>query len=91
MVDVYSRFTQARAMTTRKQETVIEKVKDMFKIMGVPKEMTMDNEFNSTLFDKIIVENKITAKFTDPHEMKKHTAIVERMNGTICGRLAKWR
>ena len=42
-IDVYSRYLQARAMTNRRMETIIDNINDIFKTMGKPANLNADN------------------------------------------------
>jgi hypothetical protein len=90
IVDVYSRYAQARAMTTRAMSTVMKNIKDIMDEMGIPKNINCDNEFNKHEFNKYAQDNKITMHYSQPDELNKN-AIVERLNYTISSRIMKWR
>lgn len=90
VIDVYSRFVDARAMTNRENSTILDKIKEIFKDMGIPRSMNMDNEFNTKSLNKYFEDNNIKTFFSQPHEINKN-AIVERFNRTLAGMLQKWR
>jgi hypothetical protein len=90
IIDVYSRYVSARAMTTRKSETIMTNIKDIFKEMGIPKNMNCDNEFNTKIFNSYMNTHNVTVFFSQPDEINKN-AIVERWNRTIAETLQKWR
>jgi hypothetical protein len=90
VIDVYSRYAEARAMTNRNNTTIMHNLKDIFSSMGVPKNINCDNEFDTKEFEKYIKEKNITVYFSDPDEVNKN-AIVERFNRTLASLLQKWR
>jgi acid phosphatase class B len=89
-IDVYSRYLQARPMTNRKMETIIEKLKDIFDKMGKPVNLNADNEFNTNKFNQLMKDQNISVHYSQPYEINKN-AIVERANRTIAQRIQKWR
>ena len=89
-VDVYSRYAEARAMTSRTMPTIMANVKDIFASMGVPKNLNADNEFNKKEFNAYAKDHKITTFYSQPDEINKN-AVVERLNRTIAELLQKWR
>ena len=90
VIDVYSRFCQCIALTTRQMPIILSNVKALFAKMGKPLNITCDNEFNTSLFNKYALEQRIHMHFTEPNEINKN-AIVERVNRTIASMLQKWR
>ena len=84
VIDVFSRKLASRAMTTRKLDTIMLNLKDIFKhdFKGLPKNINCDNEFNKGLFNKWCKTNHITTYFSFPDQINKN-AIVERVNGTL--------
>ena len=73
-INIYSRFACCRAMTNRKNETILEEIKSIFDEMGLPKAINSDNEFNKAILND----------YFEPDEINKN-AIVERCNRTLCG------
>lgn len=91
LVDTYSRYAYARALTNRNIETLFEAFSSIIKEMGSnPENVQCDNEFNTHLFNTYFQEHNITARFSHPDEMHKN-AIVERLNATIAQMLQKVR
>ena len=90
VIDIYSRYVEARAMTNRELETIIKNYEDIIKQMGAPEEIQSDNEFNKQEFIKVLDRTNTIYRFSDPDEMHKNP-IVERVNGTITKLLQKIR
>lgn len=90
IVDVYSRYAQARAMTSRTMATIMKNTKDITDEMGIPENINCDNEFNKNEFNKWAQDNNITMHYSQVEEIHKN-AVVERLNYTISNRLMKWR
>lgn len=90
VIDVYSRYMQAKPMTNRKSETIMKNIQEIFTALGIPEEINCDNEFNTKSFNTYCEENNIDVRYSDPHEINKN-AIVERVNGTIATKLQKIR
>jgi len=89
-IDVYSRFAQARALTSRSNDTILDNIKNIFKVMGIPKNLNCDNEFNTKLLNDYFNKENIKVYYSQPDEINKN-AIVERFNRTLAGLLQKWR
>ena len=90
LIDVYSRYVIAKAMTNRKMQTIMANVKDMFKELGEPKNLNCDNEFNTHEFNNYLKSRSIIAWYSDVNESNKNS-IVERFNRTIAMMIAKYR
>ena len=90
IIDIYSRYAEARAMTNRENTTIMDSIKSMIKIMGKPKIISGDNEFNTIEFKKYCLEHDIGARFSEPLEIQKNS-IVERFNKTLAGYIKKLR
>jgi hypothetical protein len=90
IIDIYSRYAEARAMTNRENETIMENIKDIIKVMGKSNIISCDNEFDTIEFKKYCLENKIGANFSEPLEIQKNS-IVERFNKTLAGYIKKLR
>lgn len=82
VVDIYSRFVIAKAMTNRRIETSCNAFEEIIKEFGQPFKLQCDNEFNKTEFIKLLEKNGIRARFSDPNENNKNP-IVERVNATL--------
>lgn len=90
VIDVYSRYAEARAMTTYDMKKVITNTEDIFNHMGFPKYLTCDNQFNNNEFLDFCKQHNITVYFSEPNEINKN-AIIERFNRTLAKTLQKWR
>jgi len=90
VIDVYSRYLDIRALTTRRFPVIMEKLNDICEQMGYPKNVNCDNEFNTGEFKRWCKVHNVTAWFSDPEDIQKNS-IVERVNRTIAQLLAKWR
>lgn len=90
IIDIHSRFAAARAMTNRENKTIMDNIRDIIKILGVPKIISCDNEFDTHEFKKFCLEHDISARFSEPHEIQKNS-IVERFNKTLAGYIKKLR
>jgi hypothetical protein len=91
-IDVYSRLALAEPLKSRRMhDSVIPALEKIFQIMGPPKNINADQEFNNqharSLFEKYGVQNLY---FSQPYE-KTHNAIVERFHRTLAGILLKLR
>jgi hypothetical protein len=89
-IDIYSRVLDARAMTTRAMNTIMNNMENIFKNMGTPYELKCDNEFNKADFINMCKKYDIKCVFSDPYEINKNP-IVERVNRTIANNLQKIR
>jgi len=90
IIDVYSRYACCRAMTNRRNETILDAIKNIFSEIGIPTAINADNEFNKKMLNQYFVSNNITTYYSQPYEINKQ-AIVERFNRTICSLIQKWR
>ena len=81
-VDVYSRFAICRALTNRKISNIVEKLEEMFKEIGFPKNINCDQEFNVKEVNEFAKRHNITMWYSQPYEINKN-AIVERFNRTL--------
>lgn len=90
MIDIYSRYTMAKAMTNRNLKTIIENFEEMIKENGLPYKLQCDNEFNKPEFLKLLKFYDIDVIFSDPNQINKNP-IVERVNSTIEVLLQKLR
>ena len=82
LIDIYSRYLVARAMTNREMTTIIKNFNDMIDEIGPPYKLQCDNEFNKKLFIDEIQKYNIKVRFSDAYEDFKNP-IVERVNGTL--------
>lgn len=93
-IDIYSRYAYGVALTNKKEETIIESMKEIIQKFGLtPNSIFFDNgkEFIGNKFKeemkKLGVNNII---YTDVNDIRKNS-IIERFNGTIALLLQKWR
>lgn len=89
-IDVNSRFAQCRAMTNRENDTILKYLQDIFMVMGVPKNINADNEFNTEKINKFFDKEGVVRHYSEVGEINKN-AIIERFNRTIAGMLQKYR
>jgi len=90
VVDIYSRYADARALTNRENKTIMENLKDILKEMGRPAKFSCDNEFDTKEFEKYCNEHDIFVDFSEPNDIQKNS-IVERLNRTLAGYIKKLR
>lgn len=90
VIDVHTRYASCRALTTRENINILYKLKDIFKEIGIPKNINCDNEFNTKLLNEYFKKENITLHYSEVNEINKN-AIVERFNRTLAGLLQKWR
>lgn len=90
VIDIYSRYMEARPMTNRNFNTIMDNFKSIVDSMGLPEMIQCDNEFNTNEFINYLKKNDISVRFSDPDEINKNP-IVERVNGTIARQLQKIR
>lgn len=90
VVDVHSRYASCRAMTNRENINILYKLKDIFKELGIPKNINCDNEFNTKLLNDFFSKNDIVCHYSEVGELNKN-AIVERFNRSLAGMFQKWR
>ena len=92
IVDVYSRYAAARAMTSRSMNHIMTNFKDIMNkdFGGLPTAINCDNEFNKNEINKFAKDNNITMYYSEPDQINKN-AIVERFNRTLTQRLQLWR
>ena len=90
VIDVYSRYVQARPLTTRQFPVIMKNLEEIFSDMGIPENINCDLEFNTHQFEDYCKKHKITVWFSDPNEINKN-AIVERFNRTLANMIQKWR
>jgi hypothetical protein len=90
LVDIYSRYAEAKPMTNRKNDTIMKNIEDIIKDMGKPKKFSCDNEFATKLFEQYCEKNDIDVEFSEPNDIQKNS-IVERLNRTIALMIQKYR
>lgn len=90
IIDVYSRYVWAFPMTNRENKNIMNVIDSVAREYGYPKNINLDNEFNTKEFSKWCEKHNIKAWFSDPNEINKN-AIVERMNRTIINMIQKVR
>ena len=90
MMDVYSRYAEVRAMSSRKMSMIIKNCVEILQDMGSPYKIKADNEFNKPEFIKLMEELDIKTSFSQADEIHKNP-IVERFNKTIALLMSKVR
>ena len=90
VIDINSRYADARAMTSREMPTIIKNFESIMKDMGYPEQFQSDNEFNKQEFNKLLEKHDVKATYSQPDDINKN-AIVERFNGTLANYLQKVR
>jgi len=90
VVDVYSRFAMCKPLTNKTMENILNNMKKIFYVMGIPKAINADQEFNKKLFNEYYKEKNIKTYFSQPNQLYKN-AIVERFNRTLAMLLQRWR
>jgi hypothetical protein len=90
VVDIYSRYADARPLTNRENKTIMENLKDILKEMGRPSKFSCDNEFATKEFEKYCNQHDIDVDFSEPNDIQKNS-IVERLNRTLAGYIKKLR
>ena len=88
VIDVYSRFVQAAALTNRRIETIIAAIEKIFKVMGFPSNINCDNEFDTEVFNNLMEKHGVAVHFSQPDQINKNT-IVEKFNRTLAMLLQK--
>lgn len=89
-IDVYSRYAQCKALTNREFPNIMSKLKEIFEVMGKPKNINVDGEFNTKEFNKYCSDNEINVYYSEPDQTNKN-AIVERFNRSLAELLQRWR
>lgn len=90
MIDIFSRYATARAMTNKRMETLIEAVKSMYEEMGACEVLEADNEFNKKEFITFAEDEGSKLFFFQPNEERKN-AIVERFHYSLSTLIMKYR
>lgn len=90
VIDVYSRYLNCRALTTRRADVVLKNIKDIFQEMGIPMRIQCDREFTFKEFEKYCIDEDIKVTYSDPGEINKNS-IVERVNKSIALMLQRHR
>jgi len=90
VIDIYSRYASAKAMTNRRNETIMKKIIEIFSEMGKPKLISCDNEFATIEFNKYCLKHEIDVNYSEPNDIQKNS-IVERFNRTLAGYIKKLR
>ncbi len=88
VVDVHSRYLKAVPLKSR--EKLHLPLQDILLEMGSPSVMNCDQEFKTKEVEKLAEQLGFNIIYSDRDEPNKN-AIVERLNRTIAGRIAKWR
>lgn len=89
LIDIKSRYANARPLTNKRMDTYRAAITDMCNEMGWPKSVSGDQEFNKPGFLELFPEGT-RFRFSFPNELHKNP-IVERWHRTLAGRMQKWR
>lgn len=90
VIDVYSRFVDSIALTNVREDTLLDSIKKIFEKIGYPKNLNLDNQFNTKKITQFLTDKNINVYFNQPDEINKN-AIVERFNRTLAKNLQKKR
>lgn len=88
-IDVHSRFAYCIPMTNRYAKTILEGFKKAFKVMGVPKNINMDNEFTSKMLKTYLEKEGVEVWYSFADEAYPNTknSIIERFWRTLASLL----
>lgn len=91
-MDVYSRFVFVQALRTKTGQEVFDKLKFLFKLSGIPKNINFD--LGSEFIDKRMIdyceENGIEVWYSSPNQDNKN-AIIERFHRTLRNLILKYK
>lgn len=90
VIDVYSRYVTAVALTNMREETLLDKIRSIFTSMGTPQNLNCDQQFVSAQLRRFFNEQGVTVYASEVDELYKN-AIVERFNRTLALMLQRWR
>ncbi|NBO26231.1 MAG: hypothetical protein EBU96_05470 [Actinobacteria bacterium] len=92
LIDVKSRYANARALSSKNQRGYVKALTEMMDEMGrYPTGVSADQEFNTAAIRKVFKDvPKDRFWFSEPDQLHKNP-IVERWHRTLAGRLQRWR
>jgi len=90
VIDVYSRYVTAVALTNMREETLLDSIHGIFQSMGTPQNLNCDQQFVSARLRRFFNEQGVTVYASEVDEFYKN-AIVERFNRTLALMLQRWR
>lgn len=90
IIDVHSRYVWAFPLTNRRNETIMNLIDEVGKNNGYPKNINLDQEFDTTEFEAWCKKHNVKAWFSETNEINKN-AIVERFNRTIAAMIQRVR
>lgn len=90
IIDVYSRYGFAFALTNHRASTILECLEKIFDKHGFPKNINCDLEFNNKTLTDYAERNNIKMHYSEANDTIKNV-IVERWNRTIANLLQKNR
>jgi hypothetical protein len=83
-IDVYSRFATARALTNRSGPTILDETKSIFKEMGVPTNINVDNEFDYKEWMKYMDDLGVKVYLSHADDViDSKNSIIERFHRTF--------
>lgn len=90
IIDVYSRYAYSVPLTNMREETLLKEIEKAFDILGVPKNINCDLQFNSKNLNDYFNKKKINLYFSQRDEPYKN-AVIERFNRTLAKMIMRWR
>jgi len=93
LIDVKSRYANARALASKDQRGYVTALNQMMDEMGrFPTGVSADQEFNTAAVRRVFTDVHPNCKFwfSEPDQLHKNP-IVERWHRTLAGRLQRWR
>lgn len=93
LIDVKSRYANARALSSKDQKRYVDALHEMMDEMGrYPTGVSADQEFNTPAIRKLFTDVHPNCQFwfSEPDQLHKNP-IVERFHRTLAGRLQRWR
>lgn len=93
LIDVKSRYANARPLASKDQRGYVKALHEMMDEMGrYPTGVSADQEFNTPAIRKVFTDVHPNTKFwfSEPDQLHKNP-IVERLHRTLAGRLQRWR
>lgn len=90
-IDVHSRYAVAVPLKSRQEGDILKGIKKIFKEMGVPKNLNVDQEFvQSRMMKDYFDGQRIKLHVSDTDEINKN-ALIERFHRTLAMLMKRWR